>query len=101
MLTSTVDEAQAQFAQLIGLAERGEEVVIARAGKPVARIVPYCPAEGSRKGRQLRGHTSRYLLPTRSERSRKGGQWRGQVHITPDFDELPPNLREAFGLPEK
>jgi len=66
MLTSTVDEAQTQLAWLIGLAEQGEEVVIARAGKPVARIVPYCQAEGPRQG----------------------GQWHGQVHIAPDFDSV-------------
>jgi prevent-host-death family protein len=79
MLTSTVDEAQAQLARLIGLAEQGEEVVIAQAGKPVARIVPYRQAEGPRKG----------------------GQWHGQVHVAPDFGELPPSLSEAFGVPEK
>lgn len=52
MLTSTVDEAQAQLTQLIGLAERGGEAVIARAGKPIARIVPYCQAERPREGGQ-------------------------------------------------
>jgi hypothetical protein len=33
MVTSTIDEAQSQLARLIGLAERGEEIVIAREGK--------------------------------------------------------------------
>ena len=76
MVTSTIDEAKSQLARLIGLAEKGEKIVIARAGKPVARLVPYRQAEGPREG----------------------GQWRGQVHIAPDFDELPPNIGEAFGL---
>ena len=79
MVTSTIDEAKSQLARLIGLAEKGEEIVIARAGKPVARLVPYRQAEGPREG----------------------GQWRGQVHVAPDFDELPPNIGEAFGLPAK
>ena len=79
MVTSTIDEAQSQLARLIGLAEKGEEIVIARAGKPVARLVPYRQAEGPREG----------------------GQWRGQVHVAPDFDELPPNIGEAFGLSAK
>ena len=79
MVTSTIDEAQSQLAQLIGLAEKGEEIIIARAGKPVARIIPYRQADGPRQG----------------------GQWRGQVRIASDFDELPPDLGEAFGLPAK
>lgn len=79
MLTSTIDEAQSQFARLIGLAEKGEEIVIARAGEPVAKIVPYVRAEGPRQG----------------------GQWQGQVHLAPDFDELPPSVGDAFGMPAK
>jgi len=79
MVTATVDEAQSQLTRLIGLAEKGEEIVIAREGKPVARLVPY----------------------HQTDRPREGGQWRGQVHIAPDFDELPPNLCEAFGMPTK
>jgi prevent-host-death family protein len=79
MVTSTIDEAKSQLARLIGLAEKGEEIVIARAGKPVARLVPYRQAEGPREG----------------------GQWRGQAHVAPDFDQLPPNIGEAFGLSAK
>jgi len=79
MVTSSIDEAQSQLAQLIGLAEKGEEIIISQEGKPVARLIPYRQADGPRQG----------------------GQWRGQVRIAPDFDELPPNLGEAFGLPPK
>jgi prevent-host-death family protein len=78
MITSTIDEAQSQLAKLIKAAEEGEEVVIARAGKPVARLLPYERRDGPRQG----------------------GQWRGRVHIAPDFDELPPDIAEAFGLNE-
>ncbi len=35
-----VAEAKAKLSQLLDDASRGEEVVIARAGKPVARLVP-------------------------------------------------------------
>jgi prevent-host-death family protein len=77
MLTSTIDEAQSQLPRLIDLAEGGEDVVIARAGKPVVRLVPCREMEGPRQG----------------------GQWQGRVHVAPDFDDLPPNLSEAFGLP--
>jgi prevent-host-death family protein len=79
MLTSTIDEAQSQLARLVSLVEKGEEIVIARAGEPVAKIVPYSRMEGPRQG----------------------GQWHGRVHIAPDFDELPPNVGDAFGLPGK
>ena len=79
MVTSTIDEAQLQLARLIALAENGEEIVIARAGKPVVRLVPCQQTNGPREG----------------------GQWRGQVRIAADFDDLPPDLSEAFGLPSK
>ena len=28
---------------------------------------------------------------------RQGGQWKGQVSISSDFDELPEDIAEAFG----
>lgn len=79
MVTSTIDEAQSQLARLIGLAEKGEEIIIAREGKPVVRLVPCGQAD----------------------RPRQGGQWHNQVRIAPDFDELPPDIGEAFGLTAK
>lgn len=30
--------------------------------------------------------------------TRLGGQWKGQVLIADDFNELPDDLREAFGM---
>ncbi len=36
----TVQDAMAQLSQLRATAERGEEVVIARGGRPVVRLVP-------------------------------------------------------------
>ena len=35
-----VQEAKTRLSQLLAAAERGEEVVIARGGRPVARLVP-------------------------------------------------------------
>lgn len=40
-ITLNIAEAKAKLSALIEAAERGEEVVLARAGKPVARIVAY------------------------------------------------------------
>lgn len=32
------------------------------------------------------------------EGRRQGGWMRGQIEIAPDFDELPDDIREAFGM---
>jgi len=60
------------------LAQQGEEVVIERAGTPVARLVAY-----QREGAM-----------------RQGGQSHGRVHIAPDIEELPPDIGQAFGVRE-
>ena len=56
-----VAEAKAKLSELIAAAERGEEVVIARGGKPVARIVP-AAAAGVRLG-LLEGTVSAVSVP--------------------------------------
>lgn len=40
------------------------------------------------------------LLPAESSSAsrREGGAWRGRVTIGPDFDELPDDMAEAFGM---
>lgn len=47
MATVNVHEAKTQLSRLLAQAEAGEEVVIARSGRPVARLVPFsdppCP----------------------------------------------------------
>ena len=69
-------EAKTKLSQLVERAEAGEEIVIARNGKPVARLVP---------------------VARRNSFSSIYGIWRGQVHIADDFDELPDDIAEAFG----
>lgn len=76
MSITNVHDAKTRLSQLIEQALAGEEVIIARAGTPVVRLVPY---EGA-------------------EPDREGGQWRGRVHIAEDFDELPEDIAEAFGM---
>jgi prevent-host-death family protein len=56
-------EAKTQLSRLIEQAEAGEEIILARAGKPVARLVP------------IRRHGVRKL-----------GQWKGRVTMADDFD---------------
>lgn len=69
-------EAKTKLSQLVERAEAGEEIVIARNGTPVARLVP--------------------VRATSSFASVRGSL-RGQIHIAEDFDELPADIADAFG----
>jgi prevent-host-death family protein len=69
-------EAKTKLSQLVERAERGEEIVITRNGKPAVMLVPI--------------KSSVSLNSVR-------GAWRGQVHIADDFDELPDDIAEALG----
>lgn len=69
-------EAKTKLSQLVERAESGEDIVIARNGKPVARLVP--------------------VAATSSLASVRGA-WRGRVRIAEDFDELPPDIADALG----
>ncbi|CAN5126749.1 type II toxin-antitoxin system Phd/YefM family antitoxin [soil metagenome] len=66
-MSSTVNvyEAKSHFSQLVSRAEAGEEIVIARNGRPVARLVP---------------------IPARPDRT--PGLFKGQFVITDDFDDF-------------
>ena len=48
-------EAKTRLSALLELAQAGEEVVIARAGRPVARLTPIRAAAGSRSGVRIGG----------------------------------------------
>lgn len=67
-------EAKSMLSRLVEEAAAGEEVVIARAGEPVARLVPI------RKS------------------PRKLGMWKGRVRLAADFDApLPAEEVDAWG----
>ncbi|HXJ21523.1 MAG TPA: type II toxin-antitoxin system Phd/YefM family antitoxin [Polyangia bacterium] len=75
-----VHDAKTHFSKLLARVERGEEVVIARAGEPIARLVP--------------------------EKKRSApvfGSDRGKLAVPDDFDaSLPDELLAAFeGRPRK
>jgi prevent-host-death family protein len=75
MATVNVHEAKTHLSRLLVDVEHGKEVVIARAGKPVAKLVAY---EGERPRRQP-------------------GGWQGRVWIAADFDDpLPDDILDAF-----
>jgi prevent-host-death family protein len=44
-----IHRAKTELSKLIERAESGEEIVIARAGKPAAKLVPFTRARGRRK----------------------------------------------------
>ena len=76
MEIANIHEAKTQLSKLVKRALEGEEVIIARGGKPMVRLVP------------IRD----------SDMPRKGGQWKGRVRIAKDFDELPEDIARAFGM---
>jgi prevent-host-death family protein len=48
MSTVTIQQAEASLSRLIEMVAAGEEVIIARRGKPVARLVPVGELKGKR-----------------------------------------------------
>jgi prevent-host-death family protein len=55
MSTVTIHEAKTNLSRLIQKAEEGEEVVIARGSKPVARLVAVGEVKGRRQPGSLKG----------------------------------------------
>lgn len=47
MTIYNIQEAKTHFSKMLELVLHGEEVVIAKAGKPVARILPFAPQDTS------------------------------------------------------
>lgn len=78
MHITNISEAKAQLSALIEQVVAGKEVIIGKAGKPIAKIVRY----------------------ERSEEPRKPGALRGKIKIADDFDDLPEDIAEAFGATE-
>lgn len=50
-----IHQAKTQFSRLVERAAGGEEIIIAKSGKPVARLVPYAVKGTARKPGTLRG----------------------------------------------
>lgn len=76
MQITNISEAKAQLSALIEKVIAGEDVIIGKAGKPVARLVRY----------------------ERSRQPRQPGALKGKIHISDDFDELPEDIADAFGM---
>ncbi len=74
MDTFNIQEAKTHLSRLIDRVERGEEILLARNGKPVARLV-------------------------KVERVKRiPGSLKDQIVISDNFDDpLPPEISDAFG----
>ncbi len=58
METVTVHAARTRLSQLLARVEAGEEIVIARGKRPVAKLVPFAPPPAKRRFGALRGALS-------------------------------------------
>ncbi|MBN3733154.1 type II toxin-antitoxin system Phd/YefM family antitoxin [Burkholderia sp. Tr-20390] len=55
MHTVNIHDAKTNFSRLVDAAAAGEEIVIAKAGKPAARLVPIEPVKRQRRFGGLKG----------------------------------------------
>jgi prevent-host-death family protein len=69
-----IHEAKTQLSRLLKKVEEGEEITIARAGVPVAKLIAVVP----------------------EKRKRPLGIDRGKIWISPDFDAPDPELEKLF-----
>ncbi len=76
MIVNTITEAKAQFSALIEKVLAGEEIIIKKAGKPVARMEKF----------------------TGDAKARIPGALKGRIVIAEDFDVLPDDITSSFGM---
>ena len=74
-----IHEAKTQLSSLLEVVENGEEVVIARAGQPIAKLSQY---------------------PTPRRKISPPGGMAGEIWIGEDFDEPLDGLFECLGAPK-
>ena len=67
MATFNIADAKARFSELVQKAMIGDEVIIAKDNKPVAKLVPLVV----------------------SGKARKPGSAKGEIWVAPDFDATP------------
>lgn len=76
MRFTNISKAKATLSKLVAEVEAGGEVILSRAGKPVAKLIKY--------------------EPWNEPRDLDAGTWRGRVWMAEDFDELPAEFLEHF-----
>lgn len=73
MTVVNMHEAKTNLSKLVQRAAAGEEIIVAKAGEPVAKIVAYTAPP---------------------KKPRVPGSMKGQIWIAPDFDEIPEEFEE-------
>ena len=71
-----ISEAKAQLSAVIERVSKGEDILIGKAGKPVAKIVRYEPAH----------------------KNKRWGCFKGRIKVADDFDEWPEDIAKALGM---
>ena len=76
-----IHDAKTHFSKLINQALQGDEIIIARSGKPLIKLVPY----------------------SEEVNYRHGGQFKGVIQVSDDFDAPLPNdwLNQFYGEENK
>ncbi len=77
-MTTTVNihQAKTHFSKLVDAVMQGEEIIIAKAGKPAVMLVP---------------------IPNSNKARRKPGALKGKIRVSPDFDSpLSDDLLDQF-----
>lgn len=74
MTVFNMHEAKTHLSRLVERAEAGEEIIIARSGKPLVRLVPFNAGASPRTP----------------------GRLKGKLTVTADFDETPSWVLDAF-----
>jgi prevent-host-death family protein len=75
MQVTNIHEAKTHFSRLVDRAAAGEEIIIGKAGKPVARLGPYQEA---------------------AKPVRRPGAWRGKVKIRSGFNAVDKEIEAMF-----
>ena len=79
MKTVNIHAAKTHLSNLVEEAAAGEEIIIAKAGKPMARLVPL----------------------KKPDFRKTFGMLKGKIRVSDDFDApLPPEILKGFGVEE-
>ncbi len=76
MILRNISEAKAELSSLIEEVSKGEEVLIGKAGVPVAKLIRF----------------------SGQAQPRRPGRLAGKIKIADDFDTLPDEIAKAFGM---
>ncbi|MBE9130278.1 type II toxin-antitoxin system prevent-host-death family antitoxin [Coleofasciculus sp. LEGE 07081] len=74
MIRKSITEAKAELSRLVVLMEQGEEIILTRSGKEVARIVPTAT------------HPKKRVM----------GLAKGEIWISPDFDKVDEEIEKLM-----